>query len=203
MKRLKEAFPGPAKEIRPLDIQRYISAFEKQGRSANSVSIELCVCKMIFAHAVISGDIDISPAAEIKKSRGLPVKHREALTEEQEAAVKAAGREKKAHWWLFPYLLLYTGMRRGEALALTYADIDRKAGVIHVTKKLNYAYSTTPTLENHLKSENGRRDIPLLQPLADALPKTRAGLIFPGRDGGFMKQGEIAKTGGGTARMWG
>lgn len=115
VKRLKEAFPGPAKEIRPLDIQRYISAFEKQGRSANSVSIELCVCKMIFAHAVISGDIDISPAAEIKKSRGLPVKHREALTEEQEAAVKAAGREKKAHWWLFPYLLLYTGMRRGGA----------------------------------------------------------------------------------------
>lgn len=52
VKRLKEAFPGPAKEIRPLDIQRYISTFEKQGRSANSVSIELCVCKMIFAHAV-------------------------------------------------------------------------------------------------------------------------------------------------------
>ena len=194
VKRLKEAFPGPAKEIRPLDIQRYIAAFEKQGRSANSVSIELCVCKMIFAHAVIAGDIDISPAAEVRKSRGLPVKHRNALTEEQEEMVKAAGRAGKAHWWLFPYLLLYTGMRRGEALALTYGDIDRKAGVIHVTKKLNYAYGTTPTLENHLKSENGRRDIPLLQPLADALPRTRAGLIFPGKGGGFMKQGEVAKN---------
>ena len=194
VKRLKEAFPGPAKEIRPLDIQRYISAFEKQGRSANSVSIELCVCKMIFAHAVISGDIDISPAAEIKKSRGLPVKHREALTEEQEAAVKAAGREKKAHWWLFPYLLLYTGMRRGEALALTYGDIDRKAGVIHVTKKLSYATGQVPVLEDHLKSVNGRRDIPLLPPLAAALPRNRAGLIFPGEDGGFMRSSEITKN---------
>jgi integrase len=194
VKRLKEAFPGPAKEIRPLDIQRYISAFEKQGRSANSVSIELCVCKMIFAHAVISGDIDISPAAEIKKSRGLPVKHREALTEEQEAAVKAAGREKKAHWWLFPYLLLYTGMRRGEALALTYADIDRKAGVIHVTKKLSYAMGQFPKLEDHLKSENGNRKIPLLAPLADALPRNRVGLIFPGADGGYMRAGEITRN---------
>ena len=134
VRRLKEAFPGWASEVRPLDVQRYIADFEKQGRSANSVQIELAVCKMIFAHAVLAGDIDVSPAAEVKKSRGLPTKKREALTEEQEAAVKAAGRAHEARFWLFPYLLLYTGMRRGEALALSYNDIDRKAGVIHVTK---------------------------------------------------------------------
>ena len=83
VKRLKEEFKGLASEVRPLDVQRYIAAFEKQGRSANSVQIELAVCKMIFAHAVISGDIDVSPAVEIKKSRGLPTKKREALTDER------------------------------------------------------------------------------------------------------------------------
>lgn len=194
VKRLKEAFPGYASEVKPLDVKRYIAAFEGQGRSANSVQIELGVCKMIFAHAVISGDIDVSPAAEIRKSRGLPVKHREALTEEQEAAVKTAGRDKTAHWWLFPYLLLYTGMRRGEALALTYGDIDRKAGCIHVTKKLSYAMGQFPTLEDHLKSDNGLRDVPLLPQLAEALPKSRVGLIFPGADGGYMRAGEITKN---------
>lgn len=86
VKRLKEEFKGLASEVRPLDIQRYIAAFEKQGRSANSVQIELAVCKMIFSHAVISGDIDVSPAVEIKKSRGLPTKKREAMTEDQEKA---------------------------------------------------------------------------------------------------------------------
>ena len=89
VKRLKEEFKGLASEVRPLDLQRYSAAFEKQGRSANSVQIELAVCKMIFAHAVISGDIDVSPAVEIKKSRGLPTKKRESMTEEQEKAVKA------------------------------------------------------------------------------------------------------------------
>ena len=191
VRRLKAAFPGPAAEIRPLDVKRYITAFEREGRAANSVQIELAVCKMIFAHAVLHGDIDVSPAAEVKKSRGLPTKKREALTEEQEALVKAAGTAQKGRWWLFGYLLLYTGMRRGEALALSYSDIDRKAGVIHVTKKLSYASGQFPVLEDRLKSENGRRDIPLLPPLGAALPKNRVGLIFPGKDGKFMRASEI------------
>ena len=195
VKRLKAAFPGYASEIRPLDVQRYLASFEKQGHSANSVQIELGVCKMIFSHAVLSGDIDVSPAAEVKKSRGLPTKKREALTEDQEAAVKAAGIAQEASWWLFGYLLLYTGMRRGEALALSYSDIDRKAGVIHVTKKLSYACGQFPQMEDKLKSSNGKRDIPLLPPLADALPRDRVGLIFPGENGGFMKSSEIQ-------RMW-
>lgn len=191
VQRLKEAFPGYIHELRPLDIQRYIRRFEAQGRSANSVQIELAVCKMIFAYAVINGDLDVSPAAEVKKSRRLPTKKREALTAEQEAAVKAAGRAQEARGWLFGYLLLYTGMRRGEALALSYSDIDRKAGVIRVSKKLSYANGQRPTMETHLKSENGKREIPLLPPLADAIPRDRVGLLFPGADGGFMKASEI------------
>lgn len=191
VRRLKEAFPGPVAEIRPLDVKRYLTAFEKQGRSASSVQIELGVIKMILAHAVLVGDIDVSPAAEVHKSRGLPRKKREALTEEQEARVKAAGMAQTAHWWLFGYLLMYTGLRRGEALALTYQDVDRKAGVIRINKKANYAYGQRPVLEDFLKSENGLRQVPLLPPLAKALPQNRIGLIFPGKDGELMKAYEV------------
>ena len=115
VKRLKEAFPGYASDIEPLDVQRYIRDFERQGRAGNSVQIELSVCKMIFSHAVMSGDIRVSPAAEVRKSRGLPKKQRRALTETEERAVKDSAATKPP-FWLFPYLLLYTGLRRGEAL---------------------------------------------------------------------------------------
>lgn len=52
----------------------------------------------------------------------------------------------------------------------------------------------TPTLEDYTKSKNGIREIPLLPPLAQALPKDRISLIFPGQAGGFMKMGEITKN---------
>lgn len=190
VKRLKEAFPGFASEIRPLDVKRYITAFERKGYALDTVQIELSVCKMIFAHAVLAGDIDVNPATEVRKSKGLPCRKREALTEEQEAIVKKSADKP---FGLFPLFLLYTGLRRGEALALTYADIDRKAGVIHVTKKLSYVGRSSPVLENWTKSENGIRDVPLLKPLADALPQNHIGLIFPGENG-YMMSHEIVKN---------
>lgn len=191
VKRLKKAFPGLASEIRPLDVKRYITDFEQQGRAANSVQIELAVCRMIFDHAVLSGDLDVSPAAAVRKSRGLPAKKRAALTEEQEAAIMALEDRRSGDGVSFGYFLMFTGLRRGEALALQYSDIDQKAGVIHITKKLSYATGQRPTLEDHLKSENGRRDVPLLPPLAERLPRNRVGLLFPGADGGFMRASEI------------
>lgn len=194
VKRLKEEFGKKHMgEIEPLDIKNYIRRFEAKGMCAGTVQIELAVCKMICEHAVIQKDLRISPAAEVKKSRGLPTKKREAMTEEQEAAVKAAGVAQEAHWWLFGYLLLYTGLRRGEALALTYRDIDRKRGIISVNKKVSYA-TGHPVLDDFLKSENGLREVPLLPPLADALPRNRLGLIFPGKDGGYMKPSEIQSS---------
>lgn len=192
LKRLKAHFSGAVSSYRPLDIQRYIIALERQGRAGNSVQMELGVIRMIFSHAVLAGDIDVSPAAEVRKSKGLPRKTRTALTPEQEQAIRANW--NIAPFGLFPYLLLYTGMRRGEALALSYSDIDRKKGVIRVNKKINYARGNTPFLESWTKSANGIREVPLLPPLARALPRTRVGLIFPGEDGGFMKRSELVKN---------
>lgn len=184
VKRLKAAFPGPATQIKPLDVDRYLEGFEKQGYAAQTVRVELSILRMILSHAVMAGDIDVNPAAEITISKGLPKKTREALTEEQEKVVKTEW--ANAEFGLFALFLLYTGMRRGEALAISYKDIDRKKGVVRVNKKLSYAGRNKPVMEDWTKSENGIREVPLLAPLAAALPKGRIGLVFPGADGGYM-----------------
>ena len=189
VKRIKAAFPGPVKEIKPIDVKRYLVSFEKRGYAAQTVSKELFVFRAILSYAVMAGDIDVNPAAEVKISKGLPKQTREALTEEQEKAVKTKWQD--AEFGLFALFLLYTGMRRGEALAITYKDIDRKKGVIRVDKKLSYASSSRPVLEDWTKSANGIREVPLLAPLAAALPKHRIGLVFPGKDGGYMTNTEL------------
>lgn len=187
----KDFFDTPIKQIAPLDVKRYISHLAKQGYTSGTVKLKLSALKQIFSYAVIEGYIDISPAVELRIPKGLPNGKRNALTEEQEEIVKRSGIEKTATFWLFPYLLLYTGLRRGEAAALTYADIDRKNMVIHVNKKLNYAYGGKPKLENFLKSKNGMRDVPLLPPLANALPKNAIGLVFPSESGEYMTDSQI------------
>lgn len=89
-------------------------------------------------------------------------------------------------------------MRCGEALALSYSDVDRKAGLIHVNKKLNYACGNNPHMDPFAKFKNGIRDVPLPAPLAAALPKNRAGLIFPGDDGSFMRGPRVPPELGGV-----
>lgn len=61
---------------------------------------------------------------------------------------------------LYPLLLLYTGMRRSEALALQVKDIDLSNNIIFVTKRLLFDKNTS-YVENKLKNGDKLRTIPL------------------------------------------
>lgn len=198
LRRLQSRF-GPERitEIMPDELSAYIRAFERKGYARDTVQLEISVLKMVFDYAVnhrMSSGLAINPAGSLKKSKGLPQKKRQALTESQEELVRKAATERKGDWWLLGYFLMYSGCRRGEAFALTYADIDRKRGVIVINKKANYDNTNVPVIENFTKSENGMREIPLMKPLADALPKNRIGLVFPSPDTGkHLTQYEVTK----------
>lgn len=198
MRRLVARF-GPERiaEITPEEIVAYIRQFEKKDYSRDTVQLEISVLKLIFRSAInrrTESGLAINPAAEVRKSKGLKHRVRTALTEEQEAKVEATAREKRGEWWLLGYFLMYTGLRRGEALALTWRDIDRKAGVIHVCKKLNYDNANVPLLEDHMKSENGRRDVPIFDELARMLPRNQIGYVFPSPGTGkYLTAYELAK----------
>ena len=190
VKRLKATFTQRIGEIKPLDLTRYIRDFERKGYASGTVDIEITVIKQIFAYAVVdSGDIETSPASELKKSRGLPKKKRGALTEDQERAVE----DFRGENWLFGVMLLYTGMRRGELLALDWQDIDRRARVIHVTKKLNWAYGYAPVLEGFTKNHKNH-DVPLFDALARMLPTDRVGKIFTDEDGNYWTSGYLQRV---------
>lgn len=181
-------------KITPSDVAKYMRQFEAKGYANNTVACELSVCRRIFASAVLQGDIPVNPAAEVRKSKGLIKRHRRAMTEEEETLAEEAIAEKRGDWWLLGAILLYTGMRRGEAMALNFEDIDTKNNVIHVTKKVSYVCGSRPQLDNFLKSKNGRRDIPLLPPLASVLPKDHIGLIFHRKDGGYLTMDDVRKA---------
>lgn len=174
-------------KITPMDLQRYIHDFGQQGYARTTVSIELTVIKLIFSYAVLCGDIPASPATEVSIARNLPKKKRSAITEEQQRKVMNC---KSGDGWLYGYMLLYTGCRRGELLALNWQDIDLEQNVIHIYKKLNYAETSSGVIEYNLKSENGKRDIPLFAPLKAVLPTNQIGLIFKNENGNHLSHNE-------------
>lgn len=77
---------------------------------------------------------------------------------------------------LFAYFVLYTGCRRGEALALKYEDIDFENNTVSINKVVVFEYGK-PKIYHRAKSKDGVRTIPLLTPLKNVLTKKK-GYIF-------------------------
>ena len=61
-------------------------------------------------------------------------------------------------------LLMFTGIRRGELLALQWSDIDLDSGMIHIKHAVNFKDGNTPEIKEP-KSKSGIRDIPITDEL--------------------------------------
>ena len=162
--RALDEFGGdPIRQIKALDIKRFIDDFSRGGRARKTVRNQLLLLSLIFGYAVEVGDLEYSPCDHVTIKKNLPKRPRAAASPEDEEKIK-----KSADLWLLPYFILYTGLRRGEALALTWSDIDLETKEIHVTKSLCHAggapYIKTP------KTAAGVRVVPILDPLLRVLP---------------------------------
>lgn len=161
---VEEFGPTPIRRITPADIRRFIAAFSHGGRAAKTVTTQRLILNLIFSYAVEIGEVDFNPCSNVSIPKRLKKGRREAASPEDEEIIKSS-----AHIWLLPYFILYTGLRKGEALAITHGDIDRLAGVIRVTKSVFYE-NGKPKLK-HPKTEAGTRSVPLLDQLVKKLPR--------------------------------
>ena len=134
-------------------------AKQQKPSSVNAIIVQL---KAILNDAVRDDIIPRNPAAGIKLLKDVDkpaaeTYHR-ALTEEEQAQFMDEAKKE----WLYELLalLLCTGMRVGEATALTWQDIDYKCNVIHVTKTISRTADGVYTVGTP-KSKSSVRDIPL------------------------------------------
>ena len=147
-------------------IDAYIHDFSAT-RARKTVSTQLQIIRQILRFAVVQGALPYNPAEVLRVPKGLKTSCRMPPDEDQVKLIKA--RAQDTPFGLFAALIYYTGCRRGEALALTGADINRKTKRISITKSVYY-------VGNHAqikppKSEKSIREVPLLPPLDELLPK--------------------------------
>lgn len=173
--------------IRPDEIDAYILYLAGRGYSKKTISNDRNMLNMIFNYAIINRMLSINPCSAVKLPAGLPKKERDIPSDEQlKKVVEGMGLD----FGLFPIMLLYTGLRRGELLALKWSDIDPKNNVIHVTKSV-YFVGESPQLKLP-KTESGKRDVILLDALKNVISVNgKKGYIFGGESP--MRKSEVRR----------
>lgn len=160
------------RNITAQQINRFIIEFSK-GRAQKTVKTQLSIVSMVLSYAVLQGHIEQNYAHYVSIPRNLPKRRRELPSDMDIQRVKI---NVNHPFGLFAYLILYTGCRRGEALALQYEDFDFQNNTISITKSVYYANGRA--FLKSPKTESGNRTVILLDKLKKYIPKCKKGFIF-------------------------
>ncbi|MCD8013882.1 MAG: site-specific integrase [Lachnospiraceae bacterium] len=171
--------------IRAMDIQKLINEESKMLSYSSLKKIyELlndCLC-----YAVISRELDYNPMQAVcmpkqenlsKQTKQIQIYTQEELKRMEEATkiTYATGESRFKHAALF-VLIANTGLREGEAVALTWKDVDFKRKLIHVRSNASCVKDREGNTGNKykviittVKTKNGIRTIPCNEKAMEAL----------------------------------
>ena len=156
-KRCVEKFGDvPVSDITPYSIKLFL---DRLGRtmSQKSVKTHLSLISQTLDLAVMDNTINANPAAVKYKPSGKKSTVREAADEQYAELIRRYWDESVYSW--LAYFLLNTGLRKGEALALQYKDIDPEEKLIYVSKSVYYI-GDTPRIKEP-KTKAGIREVVL------------------------------------------
>jgi integrase len=154
--------------LRGLSVDR-VAAWSQANEHAlapTTARIALITLGQVCRFAVRRGWLAENPVSKLEpaeKPRWTPV--RAAILEPEQLAALL---EHAGNYRLLFEFLAHTGLRIGEALALTWADIDHDNGLIRVHRQLSRQREHAS-----LKTEAGRREVVLAAPLARRLREHR------------------------------
>lgn len=129
LKRLK------AKNITKRDVESLVLSLKNQGISNKTINGIVTFLQAMLNYAVDNDFISKNPIAKFKK---LPVVKPTIhfLNELQIKIFLMLAKEYTPTYYAFFFTAIHTGMRRGELLALEWADIDFKRGKIRINKQI-------------------------------------------------------------------
>lgn len=121
----------------------------------------------IFDYAIVSRAIDFNPAKYVVLPKNATSKTRKAISAEQRQwIIDTPHRAQRA-----AMIMLYSGLRRGELVALTWADINLEDGYIDVNKAVEYVKGR-PKIKS-TKTNAGIRKVSIPSILVDFLNAER------------------------------
>lgn len=165
-------------ELGRREIQEFLTQQKKDGNvrngeklSATSTNMMLSVLNLAFEYACDMEYIEENPCERVRRTKSEAKKIEAFTVEEQRAIEVEIGRsdDRRLHGVL---LCLYSGLRIGELLGLTWNDVDLDRGVIKITKTVYREKNESGTWQlcvDTPKTKASNRVIPLPEYITDML----------------------------------
>lgn len=174
----------PVCAIKPIDLQSFLTRFS-QDASKSYASKMSALLRSAFDEAHDNDLCVKNPARKLKAPQVIEAV-KESYTRDEVATIIDYAKSYRRNYnsdernradiliSTAVVALLMTGMRRGELLGLTYGDIDRQAGVIHVRRAVFMDHGIPTVVDGKAKTYSSIRDIPtdlLVFELIDEIPQ--------------------------------
>jgi integrase len=143
-------------KVRPMHVEGWIVGLRAKGLSESTVRSAYTILRAVLDTAVRDGALARNPAAVVKRPK-VTAKESVFLTPEQVRALLDAAKSSR-YAPLFS-LLVNTGVRRGEALALRWSDIDFEDKLLRVRGTL--ARVDGDLIVTSTKTAKSKRSIPV------------------------------------------
>lgn len=172
-------------QIKQIHVRKFYADQAKKGAATSTIKTYHNIISPTFEMAVNSDIIRKNPAREAIKGINGTQKKKEALTVEEQKKFLNFVKESDVYNVYYPMLSLelLTGLRVGELVGLTWKDIDPINNVIHVQHQLQYLklddkfkFYVSP-----LKTEAGKRDIPITPEIQKCLTDIKNMMMLTGR----------------------
>ena len=172
--------------VEPKDVSRYLQQLADSGLSIGTVRGVLTAISNLYAYAAVEHSYkDANPASNVHAPvNARPLQKRKPPEKED---IQRIIDSVDQPFGLFAYLIIYSGLRRSEALALRWEDCHD--GHIYVTHRVVFDVHGAPHDTHLAKTAAGVRTVPIFGPLKPYLkhPKSKKGYIFS-RDGAPLKE---------------
>ena len=177
---IEEFGEKPIKDITPPEVSRYIKNFSKT-RADKTTRTQLLIFNHIFKYAVEMGDVPFNPVRDLSVPEGLS---KEKITSPPQEEIEKVKTSTDCFFGMFAYWAMYTGMRRGELLALEWSDVNIENRTININKSLYYK-GNTPCVKLP-KTTTSLATVPILDALLTKIIPQKKGLVFPNAKGDYI-----------------
>ena len=161
----------PLAKLAPSHVQRMLRSLEDQGKSPRTRQYARAVLRRALAYAQRWDLVSRNSAALVDGPRNIGTHLDDTMTLQQAKAVVAAASGDP--YEAIAVLVLRLGLRRGEALALRWQDVDLDSGELHIRGTLKRV-SGVGLVRDLPKTTASQRTLPLPETCLDALHQRRA-----------------------------